>query len=65
LYECNPIAFITEQAGGTAIDGKNRILEIQPTELHQRVPFYCGSSNMVEKLKDFIERAEEKEKNNK
>lgn len=65
LYECNPMAFIMEQAGGTATDGKNRILEIQPAELHQRVPFYCGSSNMVEKLKDFIERAEEKEKNNK
>lgn len=54
LYECNPMAFITEQAGGTATDGRNRILEIQPTEIHQRVPFYCGSSNMVEKLKDFI-----------
>ena len=63
LYECNPMAFITEQAGGSATDGKNRILELQPTELHQRTPFYCGSANMVEKLKDFIERAEEKEKN--
>lgn len=60
LYECNPMAFITEQAGGSATDGKNRILELQPTELHQRVPFYCGSSNMVEKLKYFIEKAEEK-----
>lgn len=62
LYECNPMAFITEQAGGQATDGKNRILELQPTELHQRVPFYCGSSNMIEKLKDFIERAEEADK---
>jgi fructose-1,6-bisphosphatase I len=53
------MAFITEQAGGSATDGKNRILEIQPTELHQRTPFYCGSSNMVEKLKDFIEKSEE------
>ncbi|MDR2949334.1 MAG: class 1 fructose-bisphosphatase [Dysgonomonas sp.] len=63
LYECNPMAFITEQAGGSATDGKNRILELQPTELHQRVPFYCGSSNMVEKLKYFIEKAEEKAAN--
>lgn len=59
------MAFITEQAGGAAIDGHNRILEIQPQELHQRVPFYCGSLNMVKKLKDFIERAEEKEKKDK
>lgn len=65
LYECNPMGFITEQAGGQATDGKNRILEIQPSELHERVPFYCGSSNMVEKLKDFIERAEEREKTQK
>lgn len=62
LYECNPMAFITEQAGGSATDGHNRILEIQPSELHQRTPFYCGSSNMVEKMKDFIAIAEEKEK---
>lgn len=62
LYECNPMAFITEQAGGSATDGKNRILEIKPTELHQRTPFYCGSSNMVEVLKDFIEKAEAREK---
>lgn len=62
LYECNPMAFIIEQAGGSATDGKNRILEIQPAELHQRVPFYCGSSNMIKKLKDCITKAEEKMK---
>lgn len=56
LYECNPIAFVTEQAGGIASDGKNRILEIQPTELHQRVPFYCGSKNMVRKVEEFIKK---------
>ncbi len=39
LYECNPMAFIIEQAGGAAIDGYNRILDLKPTELHQRVPF--------------------------
>lgn len=59
LYECNPMAFITEQAGGRAIDGVNRILEIDPKELHQRVPFYCGSSNMVDKIKEFIANAKE------
>jgi fructose-1,6-bisphosphatase I len=57
LYECNPIAFITEQAGGKASDGFNRILEINPTELHERVPFFCGSYNMVEKAEDFMTKA--------
>lgn len=57
LYECNPMAFIAEQAGGKASDGANRILDIDPTELHQRVPFYCGSKNMVEKAEEFIARA--------
>jgi fructose-1,6-bisphosphatase I len=54
LYECNPIAFIAEQSGGKASDGFQRILDIQPTELHQRVPFFCGSVNMVNKLEEFI-----------
>lgn len=54
LYECNPMAFIVEQAGGKASDGFGRILEIQPTELHQRVPFFCGSLNMVEKAEAFM-----------
>lgn len=49
LYECNPLAFIAEQAGGLATDGKERILAIQPKALHQRVGFYIGSKNMVEK----------------
>jgi fructose-1,6-bisphosphatase I len=48
------MAFITEQAGGKASDGKNRIMEIIPTELHQRVPFFCGSYNMMEKLEEFM-----------
>ncbi|WP_185873405.1 class 1 fructose-bisphosphatase [Blattabacterium cuenoti] len=54
LYECNPIAFITEQAGGKAIDGHKRILEIKPIDLHQRTPFICGPKNMVSKLEEFI-----------
>ena len=49
LYECNPLAFIAEQAGGLATDGKQRILDIKPTALHQRVRFYIGSKLMVEK----------------
>lgn len=48
LYECNPMAMIVEQAGGIATDGVNRILDLKPTELHQRVPFICGSTKMVE-----------------
>ena len=54
LYECNPMAFIAEQAGGKASDGFRRILDIQPTELHQRVPFFCGSRLMVEKAEEFM-----------
>jgi fructose-1,6-bisphosphatase I len=49
LYECNPLAFIAEQAGGLATNGTERILDIKPTELHQRVGFYIGSKLMVEK----------------
>ncbi len=54
LYECNPMAFIAEQAGGKASDGFNRILDIDPTELHQRVPFFCGNTDMVEKVEEFM-----------
>ena len=54
LYECNPMAFIAEQAGGSASDGFGRIMEIIPTELHERVPFFCGSTNMVTKAEEFM-----------
>ncbi len=47
MYECNALAFIAEEAGGKATDGTNRIMEIQPTSLHQRVPFFVGSKEMV------------------
>ena len=50
LYESNPMAFLTEQAGGKGHTGKERILSIEPTELHQRVPTILGSSTMVDKL---------------
>ena len=56
LYECNPMAFIAEQANGKASDGFTRIMEIQPTELHERVPFFCGSTKMVEKAEEFMAR---------
>ncbi len=54
LYECNPMAFLAEQAAGKASDGFGRIMEIQPMELHQRVPFFCGSRRMVEKAESFM-----------
>jgi fructose-1,6-bisphosphatase I len=54
LYECNPFAFITEVAGGKAINGKERILDIHPTELHQRSPFFVGSKGMVEELEKYL-----------
>jgi fructose-1,6-bisphosphatase I len=52
LYECNPFAFIVEVAGGRATNGKKRILEIEPTELHQRTPFFIGSSKMMDELEE-------------
>jgi len=61
LYECNPIAFIAEQSGGRATDGRgNRILDIKPESLHQRVPLYVGSRQMVDRAEDFISQVEEK-----
>jgi len=54
VYECNPMAFLAEQAGGLAIDGINRIMDIDLKSLHQRSPFYVGSANMVRKIKQFI-----------
>ncbi|AJW64937.1 class 1 fructose-bisphosphatase [Elizabethkingia sp. HX WHF] len=57
LYECNPMAFLAEQAGGKASDGFKRIMEIEPTELHQRVPFFCGSAAMVTKAEEFMKNA--------
>jgi len=54
LYECNPFAFIVELAGGKATNGKERILEVQPTELHQRSPFFVGSKGMMEELESCL-----------
>ena len=55
LYECNPLAFVIEQAGGLATDGAQRIMSIKPTELHQRVGFIVGSKQMVEKLQECLD----------
>ena len=54
LYECNPIGFIAEQAGGKAVRGQDDILEIKPTSLHQRVPFYVGSVEMIRILQSIL-----------
>lgn len=52
LYECNPLAFIIEVAGGRATNGKQRILDVQPTELHQRSPLFIGSKGMMDELEN-------------
>lgn len=58
LYECNPLAFITEQAGGRATDGYQRIMDIKPEELHQRVAYFVGSTAMVLAAESFIHSAD-------
>ncbi|MDB9980125.1 MAG: class 1 fructose-bisphosphatase [Flavobacteriales bacterium] len=57
LYECNPIAYIAKQAGGRSSNGFMNILDIKPTELHQRVPFICGNKSMVDKAEEFMQNA--------
>jgi fructose-1,6-bisphosphatase I len=54
LYEAAPLAFLAEQAGGYASDGRQAILDIQPVQLHQRVPLYIGSKALVEKAEQLI-----------
>lgn len=54
LYECNPFAFIVEVAGGKATTGEMAILDIEPTELHQRAPFFVGSKTMMEELEGYM-----------
>ena len=55
IYECNPLTFLAEQAGGLATTGRKRVLDVKPTELHQRVPYIVGSKLMVEHLESLIE----------
>lgn len=56
LYECNPMAFVVEQAGGRATDGARRILDIEPKELHERTPIFIGSEEMVLKAEEFLQK---------
>jgi fructose-1,6-bisphosphatase I len=56
LYECNPFAFILEVAGGKATNGADRILDIQPTHLHQRSPLFAGSKGMMEELETYLKK---------
>lgn len=53
MYECNPIAFIVEQAGGSASTGRGRVLDVQPGALHQRIPFIFGSTAEVDRLEQY------------
>ncbi|AEC20090.1 fructose-1,6-bisphosphatase [Pusillimonas sp. T7-7] len=57
MYEANPMSFIVEQAGGAAIDGSQRILDVQPTALHQRIGVVLGSKEEVERVRDYHARA--------
>ena len=59
LYECNPLAFIIEQAGGVATDGYKRIMELDMTELHQRTPLFLGSTDMMKTSMSFMEKYKE------
>lgn len=62
LYECNPMAFIVEKAGGKALtDPRTRVLDVKPEAIHQRTPMFIGSANMVDKLMAFIHKEKEKE----
>ncbi len=56
LYECNPLSFIVEQAGGKASDGFKRILDLEPLQLHQRTPLFIGSAELVEVCEDFMKK---------
>lgn len=61
MYECNPMAFLIENAGGRASNGKQRILEIKPEKLHQRVPIFAGSEEDVKMVEKFMAKAEKEE----
>jgi fructose-1,6-bisphosphatase I len=56
LYECNPIAFLAEQAGGKASTGSGRIMDVKPTHIHDRVPFFVGPTAMVQEVEAFIKQ---------
>lgn len=56
LYECNPLAFVVQQAGGSATTGTGDILDLAPSELHQRSPLYIGSKDDIETAREFLSR---------
>lgn len=58
IYECNPMAFIVEAAGGKASDGRKRILDLKPTYLHEKTPIYIGSKYLVDLAEKFIKEAD-------
>ena len=60
LYECNPLAYLIEKAGGRATDSKQRILDKVPTKLHERTGFFIGSTKMMDELESFLKEDEEK-----
>lgn len=59
MYECNPLSFIIEQAGGLATDGFKRIMDIHPEAIHQRTPIYIGSRDNVKKVMEYLYKYEE------
>jgi fructose-1,6-bisphosphatase I len=61
MYECNPMAYIIESAGGRASNGKQRILELKPTSLHERTPIFIGSEYDVKMVEEFMAREEVEE----
>jgi len=56
LYECNPMSFLVEQAGGKSHTGKQRVMEVTPEQFHQRVPIFIGSSKMVDQVLDMMNK---------
>jgi fructose-1,6-bisphosphatase I len=59
MYECNPMSFIVEQAGGKSSTGKMRVLDVLPEDLHQRVPLFIGSAEMVDMAVSMLNNARE------
>ncbi len=57
LFECNPMSFLIEQAGGMSTTGTERVMELQPTELHERCPIFLGSSDLVERVQELAQKA--------
>jgi fructose-1,6-bisphosphatase I len=55
MYEANPMAFLVEEAGGRASNGEQRILDLEPSALHQRTPLFIGSPSLVEAAEDFLQ----------